>query len=265
MLYFSNEVTSSGISSSDLLFDSLPRLDSTSPQLQNNCILNDLDLQQETDIATETIRGDMLGSQSPKSHFEKMDSFESKMDQDQFDIESIRKSDGNKDGPCRINVCQEEKMLPTATGEMMDCCGDSKAEFMSAIPDERGDQGRPVLTSTPNQSPGRNTTAITNLSDSEHSPVKSCHSPTCSPIESSDQGSQRRREKQEEQAQHFKDVIRQETHFDLNGVKSVSCGSATRKPSVILESLLENSDTEMECGTGADGKLEGFMEKQDCP
>lgn len=262
-MYFSNEVTSSGISSSELLFDSLPQLDSTSPQPQNNLILNDFEPQQETDIATETIREEMLGSQSqsPKSHFEKMDSSESNMDQDQFDVESMLRNDAT----CRINVCQEEKMLPTATGEMMDCCGDSKAEFVSAIPDERGDQGRPVLTSTPNQSPGRNTASLTKPSDIEHSPVKSCHSPTCSSIESSDQGSQRRRRKQEEEAQHFKDVIRQETHFDSNGVKSVSCGSATRKPSVILESLLENSDTEMECGSGADGKREGFMEKQDCP
>lgn len=50
-------------------------------------------------------------------------------------------------------------------------------------------------------------------------------------------------------------------YFDFNGVKFVSCGFVMRKLFVILESLLENFDMEMECGNGVDGKWEGFMEK----
>lgn len=244
--------------------------------------MTEISIQHETDLATETLKSEMLRTDPPREQLEIMDCSEVNTIETLLDTGTNFQSNDEAvvDGSSKVDTDSPvDQMRPTATGEMMDCCGDKQARFTATVPDERGDQRRLVLTSTPNQSPLRGMaprmTAGTEIESShENTPLSLCQSPTYSPIESSlcpDQ--QRRRGRHEEKTQHLKDVIRQEANFGMNSVMSVNNASATRKPSIILESLLENSDTEMEDneegalvsgGIRKDSKREGFMEKQSC-
>ena len=278
----SNEVTSSNVTSTDQLFENLPKLDVSPSQSPENSIMTEISIQHETDLATETLKSEMLRTDPPREQLEIMDCSEVNTIETLLDTGTNfqSKDEAVVDGSSKADTDSPvDQMRPTATGEMMDCCGDKQAGFTATVPDERGDQRRLVLTSTPNQSPLRGMAprmTAGNEIESSHgnTPLSLCQSPTYSPIESSlcpDQ--QRRRGRHEEKTQHLKDVIRQEANFGMNSVMSVNNASATRKPSIILESLLENSDTEMEDneegalvsgGIRKDSKREGFMEKQSC-
>ncbi|XP_061193556.1 uncharacterized protein LOC133201770 [Saccostrea echinata] len=278
-----NEVTSTDVSSTELL--DIPESDSST---QQSGVYNALDLEKETEIAVKTIKIEMPDMEIVKEIPEIMDFSESNTDPAISRNETDSKDDevGNDmDTKLTRNppVYTEDKM-PTATGEIMDNCGDKKFDFLASIPDERGDQGGFRFSSTPNQSPLREEIKLKTVSDppDEEMYQNFCQSPKYSPIKSVCQEDHLKREQDE--AEHFKEVIRQEKNFSQNNSNCVSNSNTTKKPSIILESLLENSDTEMDdvkgtpkdgsgkeinsghltYGKGKDITVGGYMEKQKC-
>jgi hypothetical protein len=152
---------------------------------------------------------------------------------------------GNRDESSTLPLKEEEHM-PNATGERVECGGDNKPVFLSTIPDERGDQGRPIFTSTPIQSPLHDESDPKPESESsaEKSQLSLRQSSTCFVktvcIDDHHRG------KRDTVVLHLKEIIRQEKNFSKHCEKSLISSNNVRKPSVILESLLENSDSEMD-------------------
>ncbi|XP_062602643.1 uncharacterized protein LOC134264357 [Saccostrea cucullata] len=276
-----NEVTSSDVSSTAPL-----EYPESVSSIQQSGVFNEFDLEKETEIAIETIKIEMPDMEIVKETPEVMDYSESTSGPttSQEETDSRKEDVGNEMETKFTNnppVYTEDKM-PTATGEIMDYCGDKKFDFLETIPDERGDQGGFHFCSTPNQSPLRKDFKLETLSEPSDEKLHAniCQSPKYSPIKSVSQEDNLKREKDE--AEHFKEVIRQEKNFSQNSSSSVSNCITTKKQSIILESLLENSDSEMDDvngtskdGPGKEGKIGhlkygvekditvgGYMEKQ---